>query len=273
MRQQVFKVLVMGLAIGVALCSQSCESRAGSVIVKGKAFDLFQTDPSGTSFPGLGNLKGVPIEKYDFFGNGAVNTGRTDTIVEREDDAVAPVNPPPFPVTAPRIHLLIEDLQLETVKEVDFNGKGEANYFVTLQSARSGGMPSEGSMDITYTSKDGGTFNSLLKVFFDIRKWSPTGDIVYSGETDLTSTDTSWTRIAPRGAVELLGVNKLLNGQNTDEDFWPGPMHNGPHFVGPALQSSTVPEPTTWIMYLTAVLILSAGARWRRHRAQPSARG
>jgi hypothetical protein len=235
-------------------------------------FDTFQTNSSGTNFPGLGNLKGVRIGQFDF-GHGAVGTGQTDTIVQRLDDAVAPVNPPPFPVTAPSISLLMRDLQLETVAPVNFNRQGLDNYFVTLQSARSGGTPSKGDMVITFTSNDGGTFNSDLKVFFDIHKGSLTGKLVYSGETDLTSTNTPWTRIAPAGAELIQGVNYLLNGANTQEDFWPGPMHNGPHFVGPALQSSIVPEPSTWILYLTAGLIVSAGARWRRHRAQPSTRG
>jgi hypothetical protein len=259
------KFLLSGLAMGLACYAAPRGSRAATVEVH-SGYDLFQTIPSGTSFPGLGNLKGVPYGTFDF-GSGAVFTGTTDTIVHRLDDAIATA--PPFPVTAPTIRLLMVGLQLETVIPVNFAGNGLDNYFVTLQSARpQGGTASTGTMDITFASAAGGTFNSSLDVFFDIHKGSLSGAIVASSDTVLTTTGSPWGRIPPPGAMLIPGVNFLLNGTDTSQDFWPaGGLHTGPHEVGPALRQPPVPEPGTWILYLTAGAIVPAYARFHRRRA------
>ena len=77
---------MLGLAMVAATWSQPA-ARADWVVKAG--YDLFQTVPADTSFPGLGNLMGVPLGTFDF-GSGAVGTGLTDTIVQRLSDISVP---------------------------------------------------------------------------------------------------------------------------------------------------------------------------------------
>ena len=50
----------------------TCLAHAGTIA---PGWDLFQTDPNNTSFPGLGNLHGVPEGFFDFGGTiGVKNT-------------------------------------------------------------------------------------------------------------------------------------------------------------------------------------------------------
>jgi hypothetical protein len=196
--------------IPVAKASPDVRVRAG--------YDLLQTDASNTTFPGLGNLMGVPLDTFNFGGSvGTVNTGQTDTIVQRLADAVAPS----LPGTAPTIADLVDALQLETVTPVNFEGLGLNNYFLTLQSVH-GGPQSTGTMDISFTNANGGTFNSSLDVFYDIRAGSLTGPIVASSDATITGSASPWSRTAPPGAILIDSINNLLDGADIQQDFWPG---------------------------------------------------
>ena len=54
------RVLILGLTIGIACCSQPGESRAAGSLTVAAGYDLFASGP-GTTFPGLGPLVGVPL--------------------------------------------------------------------------------------------------------------------------------------------------------------------------------------------------------------------
>jgi hypothetical protein len=105
-----------------------------------------------------------------------------------------------------------------------------------------------------------GTFHSFFDVFFDVRLDSLNGPIVATGELPLTG-DAPWTHQAPPDVLLLPGINFLLNGNNNFNDFWPGPLHNGPHLVDP----TPTPEPSTVIMAGAGALGL-IGFGWRRSR-------
>src|SRR5580693_5301679 len=86
-------------------------SRADSVDA---GYDLFTTEASGTFFnePGLdlGNLHGVPLGTYNFGnGQGPVNVGATDTILQR----LVPN------ITVPgTFNLYVDALQLQSVSTI-----------------------------------------------------------------------------------------------------------------------------------------------------------
>jgi hypothetical protein len=216
-------------------------------------FDLLHTEP-GTSVGGV-PFTGVPLGSFDF-GGGAVPTGNADTIVERLAAATAPGPPPAVPIE-------LVALQLMSVVPVDF-GLGVGFYFVTLQSAR-GGPASTGTMGITFGPEGvpHGTFDSFFDVFFDIRLGSLDGPIALSNNAPLTSVGAPWAHFPPSGAVEIPGVNTLLNGLDRESDFFPvgtfTEQHPGPpstiHVVSTATDGRQVPEPSA-----AAALVLALAA-------------
>jgi hypothetical protein len=258
-RQAMLRVL----AAGVMVCALPDEGRAAGSLTVNSGYDLFASGP-GTSFPGLGPLVGVPVGTFDF-GSGSVSVGDTDTIVHRLDAVtVAAVGD----TGTTRLEMLA--LQLMTATPVDFAGNGLDNYFVTLQSAR-GGSATLGSMDITFTSLNGGTFTSFFDVFFDIRKGSLSGPIILSDELRLTNPEPgtlppSWDRDPPLGAVMINGVNRFLNGTDNGTDFWPITPFQEVHPNGAvhAVTIGMVPEPSSWAMGTTALVVGLGYCRWRR---------
>jgi len=236
-------------------------------------YDLFETLPV-SSFPGLGNLMGVPLGTFDF-GSGPVGVGTTDTIVQRLSDVTVAA-----PGDTGSTGLLVKALQMETVTPVDFGGAGLDNYFVTLSQSQ----PSTGTIDITFASPAGGTFSSSLEITFDIRKGSLNGPIIISPTLTLTNSGALWDRIPPPGAVVIDGINHFLNGQNIDNDFWPGVAEGGvpgivveahpgggQHVVRTALVGGGgVPEPSTWVMLAMAGGVVPAYVRSARRRSGSS---
>ncbi|WP_165224015.1 hypothetical protein [Aquisphaera insulae] len=238
-----------GIGAGVMACALSVESRAAGSLTVNPGYDLF-TSTEGTTFPGLGDLVGVPLGTYDF-GTGAVGVGDADTIVHRLSEVtVAAIGD----TGTTRLELLA--LQLMTAAPVDFGGLGLDNYFVTLQSAR-GGPASLGSMDITFTSLEGGTFTSFFDVFFDIRKGSLDGPIVFSDELTLTNSGADWTRTPPPGAILIDGINHFLNGTDNATDFWPVTPFVEQHPSGAKheVTVASVPEPGSLVMGTTALVV------------------
>jgi hypothetical protein len=253
---------MMGLAIGIACCALPGESRADLTVSAG--YDLFQTVPSGTVFDGV-HYHGVPLGTFNFGGSiGMQNTGLTDTIVQRESTVTVAAAG-----DTGSTQILIRGLQLESQTTVSGH-----ELFVTLQTARSAaevvalgaGTASTGTMNIRFNSPSGGTFaTSFFDVFFDIRLDSLDGTIIGSSSTSLDSSGTTWGRTPPSGAELITGANHLLDGTDTNQDFWPSPgLHNGPHLVDPA---SAVPEPSTWIAWVVAGLAAPVCAQWRRRRS------
>jgi hypothetical protein len=260
---------MLGLAVGIAACTLPATVRADSVTVA-PGYDLFQT-MTGSSFPGLGDLMGVPLGMYNFGGAiGNQNVGMTDTIIQRTQAAtVTAPGAIAYPVTAGAISLSVVALQLETTQMVNFGGNGLANYFVTLTPA----VASTGTMTITFSSAAGGTFSSTLDLNLDIHKGALNGPVVDSlTNVMLTNSGAAWGRIPPPGAEVIKGVNSMLNGKDTSQDFWPVPPVTEVHPGGGAhvVMDASTPEPSTWIMLLTAVVIVPAYGRWGRLGRSPA---
>jgi hypothetical protein len=279
-----FRLLVSLLFVGVVALARPPATRADLLTVA-QGYDLLST-ASGTSFPGLGDLVGVRLGTYDF-GGGPVNVGTTDTIIHRTADAsVSAVGQ-----TAMNVPFTVAALQMETAAPVNFNGVGMDNYFITLQSVH-GGPASTGTANITFLSTGGGYFTSTFDVAFDIRKGSLNGLIVASETLPLTNTNgVYWEHDPPPlGAVLISRINHLLDGRNTNEDFWPvapvppGIIPNAPPGGGPGgfgafatfaddeLQRHVVrnatmsPEPSTCLLVLQGGLAVTAFVGWRRRR-------
>jgi hypothetical protein len=254
------------LAIGIALAAGPGRCRAGGLTVD-KGYDLFQTT-TGSSFPGLGNLIGVPLGKFNF-GAGAVGVGTTDTIIQRLNNVTVAAAG-----DTGSTNLLVNALQLETAMKVNFMGKGLDDYFVTLQSTH-GGPQSKGKMDITFASAEGGTFTSTLNLDLDIRKHSLNGMIVASLDNlMLSNSGASWGRVPPTAAELIKGINYKLNGIDTSNDFWVSPPLIEKHPGGGVheVRSAGVPEPATWVMGATALAIGLAYAKFRGRRRHDETR-
>jgi hypothetical protein len=259
MRLRLFRhVMPWALVAGVLVGAQPSQSWAVGSLTVDAGYDLFAS-PVG-SFPGLGTLVGVPLGTFNF-GSGLVPVGNTDTIAQRLTDVtVAAVG------NTGTIPLLLRTLQLETTAPVNFGGNGLDNYFMTLQSAR-GGPATTGLMSITFLSTTNGTFSSFFDVFFDIRKGSLAGPIVFASDLVATNTAAPWGRVPPPGAVTIPGVNFNLDGTDSDKDFWPATAftYSYPNSAFEVLTNATVPEPSSLILLATGVLTGALGwKRWRK---------
>lgn len=248
--------VILGILLTVFTVAFPSVSKADPLVLRG--FDLFTTISSSTKvdLPGVGiqPFKGVPLGTFDF-GSGPVNTGNTDTIVRRLADA-SPANP--------TIPIQLVALQFMSVNPINGNF-----LFITLQSDR-GGPASLGLMTINFGPEGipHGTFDSTLSVFFDVRVGSLDGEIVFSGNKTLTAFDIPWSHFPPPGALTIIGVNFLLNGQNQLNDFFPRDtiMHVNPDGSMHTVTTAGVPEPAT--MSLLAVGIAGFAARaYRRRKA------
>jgi hypothetical protein len=247
------------LAVAVALLA-SVSSNSASAASVAVGWELYSTDATKASFPGLGNLMGVPLGTYDF-GSGAKNTAATDTIIQRTSAAI--IASSPGTATA---NTQVVALQLETTAPVNFSGFGLDNYFMTLQAVH-GGPASTGTESITFNTNTSGTFATSLDLFFDIRKGSLTGPIVASTDQVLTSNGVAWINTQPAGSLAIAGVNLNLNGANNLNDFWSNPLTmTSPAGFNMSVIVAKVPEPSTWVLGLTALASLCTLVN-RRHRA------
>jgi hypothetical protein len=245
--------LLRRLALCTPLAFALVIDQAYGVVAVNPGWDLLQTTP-GTTFGGAPFL-GVPLGTFDFgVPIGVQPTFTTDTIVKRSVAAV----PPGVPGTAPAIPIELVALQLQSTVPVDF-GLGTDFYFITLQKVR-GGPISTGSMTISFTTANDGTFSSFFDVFFDVRKGSLSGPIALSSDLVLSNSGATWQQVPPPGSVVINGVNHNLNGVDTTNDFWPGPIiESHPTGAAHSVVGATInqlPEPGT------LMLVFCAGAAW-----------
>ncbi len=216
------RAAIAGLTTAVLGLIHPTTGRA-DVLQVDPGYDLFQTDPSQTTFT-LGasslNFMGVPLGTFSFGGGPNVGVGSTDTIVQRLDTASAVAG------GTGTTGLQIVALQLESVAAVDltpFGGTGMGHIFATLDPTQT-----KGSMSITFdppatVGNIFGTFTSDLPVTIDLRAGSITATPFTTASFTLsTSAATPWTFIAPTGSVLIDGVDHNLNGTDNTNDFWPG---------------------------------------------------
>lgn len=245
-------VLVCATVVGVALFGIS-PAPAGSFRVQA-GYDLFTTDPAGTSFapisgvPLLANCQGVPIGTFDFGPLGTHPTGTTDTIVRRLDPATQ---------SDPVVTVELVALQLRCEMSLASN-QLPTPVGVTLQSDRgrnaldpANGPASGGQLAIQFAPDgNGGVATSNLSVRYDVRAGGINGPIInlggaLVGDTVNLSATAPWSHVLPPGVVACLKelselaahgviddgfiiayVNYLLNGGDQSEDF-----HYGQHSI------------------------------------------
>jgi hypothetical protein len=242
-------------ALGLAfLLTAAVGVGAAPLVLPG--WDLLHTLP-GTQFMGVPFL-GVPAGSYDF-GNGLTGVGNADTIVRRLTAAGAPSGVVPIEIVA---------LGLVSAAPVDF-GAGTDFHYITLQSVR-GGPASTGEMTINFGPEGAphGAFDSFFDVFFDLRIGAADGPILMSDSLILQALGAPWGHLPSPGAVQIPGVNVLLNGRDRQNDFFPiGPVVHqhpaglGTHIVEPA------PEPATFTLVGLGLLAVI-----RQRRASPQVR-
>jgi len=211
-------------------------------------WDLFQTQP-GTMIAGV-SFEGVPLGNFDFGGTiGVKSVGGTDTIVQRLAAATVPGPVPPSATAAP-IPIQLDAIQLESTSQVNM-GFGLGYYFVTLHNSSplTGGPPDTGTMSITFNRDPSsplnaspvGSFSSNLTFSYDLRLGCLTCAVVQTTPVTLSSSGTPWGNFPPAGAIQISGVNTLLNGVDRSQDFWP---------------AAPVPEPETYGMMLIGLGLL-----------------
>lgn len=264
--------VICGLLGSLGAWSVSCQAGPTTFQVA-QGWSLLETDPTQSSFEGLGNLKGVPLGTYNFGtapdGNmvGTVNTGMTDTIIQRLQTATAPTQMAGASAT---INIQMVALQLETVNQVNYLGNGMNNYFITLDPS----MASTGTMTITWNANGlSGTYSTNLNLDFDIHVGSLTGTVVNTGGTiiNLTSSGTLWSNTPPSGATVLPDVNQYLSGTSGDpsQDFWDNTSPFKEMAAGNQIGSDdaglplAVPEPSSIAMLSLGCLGVAAVARRR----------
>ncbi len=247
-------VSAAALLMGASVVGQSLPSVAlGS--------DYLQTQ-TGTFF----NFGG-PIGIVDLMGR-PIGPGSTDTIVQRQADAVINGNPIPIQIVA---------LSMENTAPVNIGGSF-FDVFVTLD-------PANLSRDVgnisVMGSLGGGTFNSFFDVFFDAH-FVPIGGgqpfDIFNGIT-LSQSGASWSPTPPPSAVQVFGpfgdqyANTHTNLPSNFVDFWPCTSASGSvmpcvemkaggggaHVVAPA-----TPEPST--LFLLGPAGLGLLWRWRARR-------
>jgi hypothetical protein len=232
----------------------------------GAGYDLFQTE-LGTQFLGT-PFEGVPLGTYNFGGMiGVKNVGNTDTIVQRlNSTSTSPVSLPS--AGTPSVSLQVDALDLVSATPTNFGGALGAiptgYYYLTLQSTDGTGPASTGAMTIDFVTTGGGTFTSLLDVFFDIHYGSLTGPIVYATDVPLSNAGAVWSRTAPANAVQINGVNNDLNGNSNATDFWvtaPGIVGTDGTTANEVVGEAQTPEPASIALFLAG-----GGLALRRRR-------
>lgn len=276
-RANLYVVLVLGITMGAAVATAQEEVGAGYDLF---ATDPLTTDLLGIPFEGDAGVRPTfdfvpPPDSAD--GRRAV--GNTDTIVHRLESASVPAVPGTAdPITIELVLLRLVstiDFELELGGDEPTTGP----LFVTLQKDRKAagevrlnfdvppppppdpgdpdppppppaagpveedvlpGPRSFGEMTITFASSEGGTFDSRLEIFADLRIGGPEGPIVCGESASLPpcsdldaglvleSVDSAWGREAVPESIRIRGVNFSLTAPDREDpvdssvDFWAG---------------------------------------------------
>jgi hypothetical protein len=247
MRYNSLKQIASSCLLGAAL-TWPATSWADPTVHSG--WDLLTTG-SGTTVNWV-PFQGVPLGVFDFGGSiGLQNVGNTDTIIQRPTDIIGSSG------GTVAFTAYLAALQLRSVSLVNFGGGPLGYYYLTLQSVRGGPASTDtGSMTFNADPNVGGTFTDTLDVFFDIRYGSLNGPIVFSDSCLLNNPGAAWTHDGSYPPI-IDGVNHLLDGTDTSQDFWPGYIA---HFDSLG-NVHIIPEPSGLVLFGLGVLALVARLR------------
>jgi hypothetical protein len=194
------------VSIGLVVCAAS--SQASNTIPPGHM--LLTTQPftfyEFFGFAGLNSveLEGVPLGSFDF-GSGLVATGNADTIVERHATASVASSTIPIEIVA---------LELRSIDPIDI-GNGPEFLSLTLNFDAGSAMTING---LATEANPHGTFDSNFHYFFDV--FGSISGYLGTLETTTSQTGAGWKHVSNVTEPHIAGVNSLLNGSTTDNDFW-----------------------------------------------------
>lgn len=225
----------------VALCVPGM-GYADFIVAPG--WDLYQT--TSANFGGV-TFDGVPIGNFNFTGVGVRNTGNTDTIIHRLDQASAPPE-----AADPTAAMQFEALQLRSTSPVLIMGV-PTTVFITLSASA---QPT-GSINIAFANQTGGTFSGSVPFNYDLRSGALDGPILFSSSGAYSWTNATWGEDAGANFT-IDGVNHFLKGNGTDDqDFFAG--------SSPQLELEAVPEPAlamTTCLAVVGMALMSAKRRF-----------
>lgn len=257
-----FRSGASALAVVMALAAPAAQ--ASFVVAPG--YDLLATWP-GTFFNTPPSLGGVAIPftgapdlirnnqcdpgEWDFGnGEGCQDIGSTSAIIQRLDAA----DSGGAPGTAPRIDIEFVALGLRSENRLTIPSLNVFDEFLEIVLAGDDGSWA----DITFKNHDGGTFDTELNFRIDVSTSGGTqllqnyGCGNPSGFCTLEQELSFWGRERPPQPVgvepipQIVGVNYLLNGQNTEEDFWSSTGPYADHLPPVSGGCSGSSDPNDW---------------------------
>ena len=232
-------------------------SQSATIIDPG--FNLFETQPVSKFFfgPPVPNQQFVDFEgnqlgTFDFGdGNGPVNVGNTDTIVERKEEA-------DIGGGSDTIDIELVALSLVSVAPVDLGfGAGFEDLFINLNT-------SSPSVQSKMTIFDTGVFDSILNFSFDVT--GSVGGFYATIEKTLEASNQNWQH-EPNSELQIFGVNHLLNGFDETNDFWANGLvihDDGSDTAIHSARMATIPLPAAFPLFLGAFGFLGLLGRRRR---------
>jgi len=248
-------------------------SASGGFVTILPGYDLLYTVRASFDFQGMGGLGvtpfvGVPLGTFNF-GAGSVNTGATDTILQRLDPVVGLADG-----ASQQIDLQMVALSLQSQNEINWGALapgGDANEFVKTVNLVDNGSKmtiKNGVADLAPLD-EGGTFDSVLSFTFQLQ--GVTSGVLLSTaiSIEMTQSGSTWGHIpSTNNPIPILidGVNNNLNGSNHVNDFFTGTAQHYPlpsHFHETA-DINMIPEPTS--MFTIGLACLAAGGRFARKR-------
>lgn len=258
----------MALAVSVTLAPAS---HASFVVAPG--FDLLETVTDGTFFAGV-NWEGIPEnvgddlcgERQFNFGAGCEPTGNTDSIIQRLEEASVGGDG-----ETATIDIELVALSLRSVEPINILGQGDEYVHARiLKDLVSGdylfGSSFGSTMSITFDNMLGGTFTSVLNLIVDLIGES--SGAMGEAEFVLGQDNALWDREPHEGAVIIPRINRFLNGQNSDDDFWS--KGRADHCDGPnkchSTDPATIPVPASLPLMAGALALVGAIAAKRRRK-------
>ena len=245
-------ITAAGLATAFPAASQGQET-------VGIGYELLQT-VAGTNFsfpcpegePQRVSLKGLPLGSYDFGGAGTHDLDQTDTILRRREEAVADAG------GSATIDIEIVALSLTSLEPIELCGGPEEEIFVTLNEELTGALADRGRRTLhfdpmtfeTAGAEPGGP-DPRLHYWIDV-SGSESGYIASFEKRFVITNAPRWSREGPPQALEIDGVNHLLDGVGEATDFFAidtvveDDAGNNWHKVKTTASPVRVPALTSW---------------------------